>query len=258
MRLIEGRNLPAPAAKTTRYFLGLDLGQSADYSALAILETRARPGAEARYDCRHLQRWPLRTSYPSIVADVGKIVTRGPLGASAQPPILAVDATGVGAPVVDLFRQGLRCRTGSELYIFDRENRVIRDGGPRPDVDLRAIQITGGADVTTEDGLTRVPKRDLVSVAQVALQTERLKIAATLPEAATLVRELESFQVKISLETAHDSYGAWREGAHDDLVLAVCLALWIAEHPRRRVMFAGGEGEEKPKAAAGLGGLPPL
>ena len=33
---------------------------------------------------------------------------------------------------------------------------------------------------------------------------------------------------KISAETAHDSYGAWREGAHDALVRAVALALWGA------------------------------
>jgi hypothetical protein len=44
-----------------------------------------------------------------------------------------------------------------------------------------------------------------------------------------LVREIQNFQVKINLETAHDSYGAWREGTHDDLVLAVALALWVAE-----------------------------
>ncbi len=40
-------------------------------------------------------------------------------------------------------------------------------------------------------------------------------------------RELENFQVKISLDTAHDTYGVWREGSHDDLVLAVTLALWV-------------------------------
>lgn len=47
-----------------------------------------------------------------------------------------------------------------------------------------------------------------------------------------LVRELQNFRVKINLETAHDSYAAWREGDHDDLVLAVCLALWAATSNR--------------------------
>ena len=56
----------------------------------------------------------------------------------------------------------------------------------------------------------------------------RLRIAAALPEADTLVRELLAFQVKITA-AAHDTYGAWREGTHDDLVLAVALACWHAE-----------------------------
>lgn len=33
------------------------------------------------------------------------------------------------------------------------------------------------------------------------------------------------FKVKIST-SGHDSYEAWREGDHDDLVLAALLALW--------------------------------
>ncbi len=193
-----------------KYFIGLDLGQSADFSALAILEKQG-DGQAVVFHCRHLQRWPLRTSYPSIVADTARIVSSKELR-DVRKPVLAVDATGVGAPVVDLFKR------------------------ERMNVQLEPIQITGGDSVTREHGLTRVPKRDLVSAAQVALQTGRLKIAADLPEAATLTRELESFQVKINLDTAHDSYGAWREGAHDDLVLAVCLALWIANNGRSRVL----------------------
>lgn len=216
---------------TNAYFLGLDLGQAADYSALAVLERQGPPSPEAVYHCRHLQRWPLRTAYPAIVADTAGIVADERLQRAyrdlvsrerygflselqaeerAAIPLLAVDATGVGAPVVDLFR---------------REEMNAQ---------LRPVQITGGDTVTGEGGFTRVPKRDLVSVAQVALQTGRLKIAASLPEAATLTRELLNFQVKINLDTAHDSYGAWREGAHDDLVLAICLALWWGVETRAR------------------------
>jgi hypothetical protein len=36
-----------------------------------------------------------------------------------------------------------------------------------------------------------------------------------------LVQELLNFRVKIDPLTAHDSYGCWREGGHDDLVLAL-------------------------------------
>jgi hypothetical protein len=188
-----------------RFFVGLDLGQSADYSALAILE-RIGGDTEAEFHCRHLQRWALRTPYPAIVADTARMMNSKELQTSKKP-VLAVDATGVGAPVVDLFR---------------RERMVA---------ELAAIQITGGDTVSHENGLWRVPKRDLVSTAQVALQSGRLRIAADLMEAQTLVRELGSFQVKINLDTAHDSYGAWREGSHDDLVLALALALWKGMQP---------------------------
>ncbi len=66
--------------------------------------------------------------------------------------------------------------------------------------------------------------------------------------AATLTRELLAFQVKISAETAHDSYGAWREGAHDDLVLAVALALWAGERQEVRGRpFSAAVGGERPR-----------
>jgi hypothetical protein len=194
-----------------KFYLGLDLGQAKDYSALAILERQGHARGSV-YHCRHLQRWPLRTSYMAIVQDTVRMVNSPELQPANEllrrtepKPVLAVDATGVGAPVVDLFK------------------------AERMNGQLEPIQITGGSEVTNENGVTRVPKRDLVSSAQVALQNDRLQIAAVLPEAQTLIRELQNFQVKIT-DNAHDTYGAWREGTKDDLVLAVALALWIAEN----------------------------
>jgi hypothetical protein len=99
---------------------------------------------------------------------------------------------------------------------------MLRDRGLQP----IAITITGGDAVTFDHGW-RVPKRDLVGAVQVFLQTDRLKFAAEIPAVPQLVQELLAFRVKIDPLTAHDSYGAaWREGAHDDLVLAVAIAAW--------------------------------
>ncbi len=184
-----------------KYTLGLDLGQTKDYTALVILE-RHGEGAQAVFHARHLERFPLGTPYPAIVAAVADMLKQAPLAGGT--PRLAVDETGVGAPVVDLFRQ------------------------TRLNASLHPIHITGGASVNYDRGVEYVPKRNLVSVVQVALQTNRLKIASALPEAQTLVRELQGFQVKIT-EAANDTYGAWREGAHDDLVLAVALALYAGK-----------------------------
>jgi hypothetical protein len=63
-----------------------------------------------------------------------------------------------------------------------------------------------------------------------------LKVAGGLKLAPVLVEELLNFKVKINVKTAHDSYEAWREGIHDDLVLAVALACWYAEKRRIRPM----------------------
>jgi len=179
------------------FFVGLDLGQAEDYTALAVAK---RSGEPTRYDLRHLERFPLGTPYPAIVARVGVIISQPLLLKDVE---LVVDATGVGGPVVDLLA--------------------------RAGLDPLAVTITGGDTVTREWKRARVPKRDLVATIAVLLQSGRLRVASALPEAETLVRELLDFRVRIDLRTAHDSYGAWREGTHDDLVLAVALACWAGE-----------------------------
>ncbi len=116
--------------------------------------------------------------------------------------VLVVDGTGVGKPVVDM----------------------LQERGLAP----RSITITGGDSVTHEGNGYRVPKRGLVATMQVLLQTERVKVAEELPEASLLVQELLNFQVKITT-AGNDTYGVWREGQHDDLVLATAVALWFGE-----------------------------
>lgn len=207
---------PEEQAANIEFFIGLDLGQAHDYSALAILERHGSYKTDKGtwlFHCRYLKRWPLRTPYPVIVADTASIVNDPQLQQGSAKRTLAIDATGVGAPIVDLFK---------------REKIAAK---------LKAIQITGGDSVNSDNFVTRVPKRDLVSTVQVALQNDRLKIAKSLPDAATLTSELQNFQVKIT-DTAHDTYGAWREGTHDDLVLAVALALWTGMIHRRLLCVA--------------------
>lgn len=204
------------AAIEKSLFIGLDLGQAKDFTALGVIDcvrTITNEKDEITHlNCIHLQRWQLRTPYPAIVADVVKMINGlMPFQSPDYKPVLAIDATGVGAPVVDLFKR------------------------EKINAELRPIQIVGGANVSEEFGTTRVPKRDLVSVVQVALQNRTLKIASELTEAETLARELQNFTVKIT-DSANDVYGAWREGTHDDLVLAVALALWTASRPPFRVM----------------------
>lgn len=59
-----------------------------------------------------------------------------------------------------------------------------------------------------------------------------------MPDTTVFTTELQNYQVTIDPKTAHDSYSAWREGIHDDLVFTVALACWLGEH-RRRARFDG-------------------
>jgi hypothetical protein len=74
-----------------------------------------------------------------------------------------------------------------------------------------------------------VPKKCLVSTLQVLLQRRRLTVAKSLPFTPILVEELLNFQVKVT-ESANETFGAWREGRHDDLVLAIACSAWAVEH----------------------------
>jgi len=202
------------------YILGLDLGQSNDYTALAIAEMtgfdpppiaiywsdlKDREETETIYTFGHLERFPLHTPYTTIVQRVKALLAMPQFRGRTH---LVVDSTGVGRPVIDLLR-----KEGLEPI---------------------AVTITAGVDVTNEDEHNyRVPKRDLVSNTQVLFQSNRIRIARRLPEADILVQELMNFQTKITA-AGNDIYGAWREGTHDDLVLAVALATWYGEKAIRR------------------------
>lgn len=179
------------------WLLGLDLGQAADATALAAVEQTGASGGY-RYQCRWLERW-LGVPYPTQVARVQTLLTTPELAGGR----LIVDRTGVGRGVYDLF-----------LAV-----------GERP----VGVTVHGGDKMTAEGDAYRVPKRDLIFAAVAVLQQRRVQIDSRLPEAATLVKELQNYRIKINAQTAHDSYSAWREGEHDDLVFALSLALWAGE-----------------------------
>jgi hypothetical protein len=85
------------------YFCGLDLGQSRDYTAIALAE-RVIPRGEqhGRYLFRYVQWLPLGTPYPAVVQHVTDLVNRTPLKYQTTG---ALDYTGVGRPVYDMFYQ---------------------------------------------------------------------------------------------------------------------------------------------------------
>jgi hypothetical protein len=146
------------------------------------------------YQVGHLERMPLGTPYPGIVAHVGRLLGKLP------DPELVIDYTGVGRPVFDLFTYAGISPVG--------------------------VLITGGAVETRYGATCGVPKLTLVSRLQALLHQGQLKIQKELSEAETLVRELQDFRVEFTA-TGHLTFNA-RAGKHDDLVLALAIAIWRA------------------------------
>jgi hypothetical protein len=198
------------------FYVGLDLGQAADFTALAVVQSVKEHNPETRrihknLHLRHLERYELGTTYPEIADKVVALMRDERLSPNEYDPSrlrvyrstpqLIVDDTGVGRAVADLLTsKGLK---------------------------FTAVTITGGDEVhAAGGGRYRVPKRDLVGALEVPFHTGRLKIAEGMELWPTLKKELLSFRRKINLKTAHDSYEHWREGDHDDLVLAAALACW--------------------------------
>jgi len=64
------------------------------------------------------------------------------------------------------------------------------------------------------------------------LHSGQLEIAADLPDLVALKAELQNFRVNFT--TIGNMTFAARVGTHDDLVLAVAIALWYAESRTRR------------------------
>jgi len=191
------------------YYVGLDLGQKRDHSALAIVERidhrlAFQGTAFDRLVVRYVERLPLGTPYPRVVERVREVVRSEELAGHCA---LVVDATGVGAPVVDMLRAA---RLGCEL------NAVVITGGERG------------------SGNGSVPKRDLMAELLVLLENGQLKIGK-LKEGARLMTELGDIRI-----TGRARLGADGVGEHDDLVIALALACWRAK--RRQL---NGEGTRR-------------
>lgn len=196
-----------------RHVLGLDLGQQNDYSVLSVFTVKFNEDNRALYELPYLKRFRLKTSYVDIVDQVIAIINKYNLLLNYS---LIVDYTGVGRPVVDLFRQ-------------KHLNPV-------------ALSITGGIKTNWVTNVeVNVPKKDIVTYLQLVLQNNRIAIAHDLPLLRTLTQEFLSFQLKIRDNTMSvtSSYGG-AYGVNDDIVMSMGIAVWLIEYHSKRRLFAIG------------------
>jgi hypothetical protein len=191
------------------FIVGLDLGQRHDHSAIVVVEKPPRHRLSTMPQSlvvRMAQRIPLGMAYPEVV-EVVRHVT-GMANAAGRVPgegscKLVVDATGLGRPVVELLRRA------------------------RLDCLMTAVTITSGDRQHSRKGegeAMNVPKQDLIAGVQMALERRELRIAKQMRESGTLKREL--LDVRMSRrESGYVRVGADGYGQHDDLVIALALAV---------------------------------
>lgn len=195
---ITGRRTVAPPAPEPSFWVGLDLGQAHDWSALVAVQR-----SETGFTVPVIER-VRGLPYTALVARLVDFMDQPPLAGAAE---LVVDHTGVGRGVVDM----------------------IRAAGLAP----IALTITGGSKVAGTRRAPKVPKIELVEGLLLAFQGRRIQIADQLAHAPALGRELTELRRKTT-QAGHTQYGAWRDGEHDDLVLALAMAVWQADRHRPR------------------------
>ena len=206
------------------FSIGLDLGQSRDSSAAVLVERVLviEPFDETTFDqkhsaggywideryvvdtwhVRHIRKWPLGTDYTAVVDDVADMFGDPDINHQAK---LVMDYGGVGRGVYDMF---------VEAY------RAGRLGDRWPD----RVTLTGGFATSASTG-TASHKGDVVSKLLAASQRGRVTIPPELDHAEALQNEIRAFTLKQS-KTGSVRFEAKHESDHDDLLLALAMAVW--------------------------------
>lgn len=206
------------------FHLGCDLGKENDYTAICFLQKRTpldhrnRPSDSPTYEVLTMKRFPLKTSYVSIVGEISNRLRRHPFDSwidfkgvrrpSRIPTHLVFDKTGTGAAVAELLK--------NDDFLDSRLEK------------LTGINITGGREQSDANDGINLPKRDLIMSSVIAFERGFIEFAGDLPELDLLKTELRNFEMRFTAK-GNDTYSA--KGAnHDDMVIALSLAVWSAKN----------------------------
>ncbi len=199
-----------------RYTIGVDLGFAKDYTAIVTLDREPRKVDGERigeafkrehhwvdhYRAVRVERMPLKTEYHNVVERVGQYKRRYPNSN------IIVDATGVGLAVTQ---------------------HLARDG-----VAHVPMLITGGHGYNTQKRPWSIAKAEIISKMLLVYGENRIHLSPTGESAHILRAELQDFRMKRTASGNEQYLGDWRVGAHDDLVLALGIAVWLAERSSTR------------------------
>lgn len=199
-----------------RYLLGVDLAKSLDYTSFAIIHMAwDRSIMDFRYHLKGLDR--IRgVDYPQITDLIIKAVGRlkkenkNP-NFQSDGPHLCMDASGLGAPIRDYLKQ----------------NRIFFGG--KYAQKLFPVVFTGGeaARFNVETGNYNISKSLIISNFLSLMQHTRFDYAPDLEALPLLEQEIASFKYHLTA-SGHTGFDA-EQGAHDDLICAICIPLIIGE-----------------------------
>src|SRR5215207_9225601 len=189
--------------------VGVDIGQMRDPTALAVTVFQG-PAKTMIGHVRFIERLPLGTPYPEVNQRIQTVLfnLRNAMfaeGLVAQKFRLFMDVTGVGRPIFDMLTEQL-------------PKHVL----------AAAVTLTAGNNLTKQGVEWHCPKQHVISTLNRFMTERRLILPATptgqlTDEARQFQRELRTF-VGRKESASHVETGA-RQGAHDDLVIAVGLSL---------------------------------
>ncbi len=215
---------PQAAQFVPLLYLGLDLGKERDHTVLSLCERKWQLGdwSAAHHDyarrpvlvLRDLVRVPLSTPYTEVPRLVKNVFTRHEAISPYQVPIknnrnLVVDAGGVGGGVLDIIRQEQKTGYLGPMQLVP----VFTSSGQEPG--------------RTTSGCHTVPKRDLLTAIRAVVEAKTLIVPRRLAMASELFEELAGFR------------GNGRSTAkHDDLAMALSLAIWWATQQNKELLVA--------------------
>jgi len=190
------------------YLIGMDLGLSADYTAMIVLQRSTVDEKRPTYEALKIQMIR-RITVPVLVTRILNFVSKPPL---AYHTTLIVERNQVGPgvihPIYDAFKNA------------DSPARLISG------------MVTAGDTVNRDGYLVNVPKRDLVAAVSVVLETERIKIPRMLARSSDLEKQLRRFTMTKEAG-GRTKFGADLSSVHDDLVMAAGWALWWGENNKK-------------------------
>ncbi len=224
------------------YFIGVDIGQIRDHTAIAVVEVL--PATEKtitptgkltlggatlgtvvgqpikvaereplpRLQCHYLQTLRLGIKFQDIAQRLSEIEAKLMAKGEAEVKIL-VDATGPGQPIPELIRGSVKC----------------------PVISCR---FTSGAEPSYDGKSAMIPKEPMVTNLQIFIQEKRLELPKKTkdPDQAKanqeMLLQLQNFMRDMPKEGARAETFEAKVGTHDDLVTALGLAVWGAKHYR--------------------------